>query len=67
MFTLQFDTGNAAFQADNGDDDPLTPEVTQEECARILREIAKRLDDGNIEGFAIDFNGNRVGSWKLAL
>lgn len=54
MFTLTIDTGNAAF-------DDAGPEL-----ARILRELAARLEPGlTCDGGADvrDTNGNRVGSW----
>lgn len=50
MLTVQIQTGNAAF---DGND--------LAECARILREAAKRLDNGDERGFLRDFNGNTVG------
>lgn len=53
MFTLSFKTDNAAF-----DDDP-TPEI-----ARILREIAQKVDAGIDEGAVYDINGNRIGDFK---
>ena len=56
MFTLTFDTLNAAF---DGDDDGAT------ETARILRAVADSIDAGNRTGSARDPNGNRVGSFDL--
>lgn len=58
-FRLQFKTDNAAF-ADN----PC------EEAARILREVAGRLEShamngGYPYGIARDLNGNRVGDWAM--
>lgn len=35
------------------------------ECARILREIAIKLENGREEGIALDVNGNTVGEYKL--
>jgi hypothetical protein len=49
---VHFDTGNAAFS-----------ENAQWETARILREIAARIEQGNLYGFATDSNGNTVGEW----
>jgi len=58
-FRLEINTGNAAF-----DDEDLAPEV-----ARILSELATKLDDGmysmNADVPLYDVNGNRVGSWRL--
>lgn len=57
MFTLKIKTGNAAFQ-DAGDDGKA-------EVARILREIADKLENGQEGGACMDGNGNRVGEWSL--
>jgi hypothetical protein len=43
----------------------------EEECSRILREIADKLDrtDGRsnlVTGSCVDVNGNKVGTWSLA-
>lgn len=56
MFKLHFDTDNAAFS-----DDPAN------EAARILREIADKLERGeSLGGGPIrDANGNRVGHWEM--
>lgn len=56
QFTVTIDTDNAAF---DGDD-------CGAELARILREIAQKVEDGADEGNAFDINGNRVGSFELA-
>jgi len=53
MFSLKFKTDNAAF------DDKT------EEVARILLEIARQLTEGYTSGRATDYNGNRVGEWRL--
>lgn len=57
MLIVKFDTDNAAFDGDN-----LAPE-----CARILRQIADRIEQGNVGNFRtiLDCNGNDVGRWKL--
>lgn len=55
MFTLEIDTGNAAFA-----DAPAT------EIARILREVARTLEDGGYTAKLLhDVNGNCVGSWRV--
>jgi hypothetical protein len=55
MLTLTIDsTENAAF--DDSD---------SAECARILREIADKLDDDIIQAPIWDANGNKVGWWAL--
>jgi hypothetical protein len=50
-------TANAAF----GDSDSSRAE----EVARLLREIAEDLDNGEVCGPVIDLNGNKVGTWDL--
>ena len=62
MFTLEMQTDNAAFIGADDDYGP-GPEV-----ARILREIADRLDNPGagystaVQGNCRDFNGNTVGT-----
>jgi hypothetical protein len=56
MFKLSFKTDNAAFQ-ENGE---------HYECARILRALADKLENGIHEGIASDLNGNKVGGYKLS-
>jgi hypothetical protein len=57
MFRLStIRTDNAAFQ--DGDDGAA-------EVARILRDIADRIENGSREGSARDINGNNVGGWSL--
>lgn len=51
---IQFRTSNAAFQGRR-----------KSESARILREIAEKLEEGHDEGIIQDVNGNKVGSWNL--
>ena len=54
MFKMYIDTANAAF--DDG---------AELETARILREIADKLDAGELENSVRDFNGNKVGTFEL--
>ena len=58
ILKIEITTGNAAF---DGDDYPR-------ECARILRRMAARMEDGNFPGTLkdspwglFDINGNRAG------
>jgi hypothetical protein len=53
-FELRFKTVNASF--DN---------LTHYESARILREIASKLDDYDHDGIVLDSNGNTIGKWEL--
>ena len=56
MLKIEFSTENAAFS-----DDLLT-----EECARILRRIADRIEgEHRTAGNAMDVNGNKVGEWSI--
>jgi hypothetical protein len=57
MITIKIDTDNAAFELDGN----YTAEV-----ARILRELAARVEAGT-NGYAIsilDINGNKVGTMQ---
>lgn len=54
MLKLKIATDNAAFEDDPGD-----------ECAKILRAVASKLEDGHRGGVIFDTNGNRVGTWTL--
>lgn len=56
MFTLQFDTENAAF---------IEAPVT--EIDRILRDVALKVADGREDGVVYDANGNRIGEWSFEL
>jgi len=51
FFEMQINTDNAAFE-------------DKSEIARILREIADRIDGGSIAGKIRDINGNMVGTFK---
>lgn len=53
-FSITFDMGNAAF------DDGNAPA----ECARILRDIAAKVERGQEDGTVRDVNGNNVGAWS---
>lgn len=52
--TIQFDTGNAAFDNGNG----------PEEAADILDRIARRLRECYTSGPIYDSNGNAIGEWS---
>ncbi len=55
MFRLQIETENAAFEP--------SPRL---EVARILRELAERLEQGLFGGRRLhDINGNNVGSFRF--
>lgn len=57
MFTLRMETDNAAFGENITDN--------QYEVARILRELADRLEEGEDSGWIRDVNGNKVGTFSL--
>lgn len=54
MFKLTIRTENEAFDGFPGD-----------ELARILRDVAEKLQDGRNRAVCVDVNGNTVGSWEL--
>ena len=56
VFTAQFATDNAAFDND-----------FRTEVADILRDIARRIEEGyrDFDGLITDSNGNYVGQFKL--
>lgn len=56
MFRLEFETDNAAFDAEDGD--------PAGEVRRILHSIGERVRLGVTEGNVLDVNGNTVGSWS---
>ena len=60
MLTIKFSTSNAAFHDDDYDNIAIA-----NECARILKVTASKIQDGYTEGKCIDYNGNVVGEWKL--
>lgn len=55
-FELDFETDNDAFAGED-----LIGEV-----ARILREIASKIEGGTYSGGVRDINGNRVGGFHLS-
>ena len=64
-FTVKIDCGNAAFcdEAGNVTNDSAAPEL-----ARILREIADRIEAGTDYGWfktILDVNGNDVGRFAM--
>lgn len=67
--TLNIKVDNAAFwDANCESEDQEHPEHMQAmayECARILREVAERLENGDEAGACVDVNGNRVGNFSL--
>lgn len=52
VFKIEISTDNAAFQDDPG-----------AEVARILREVAERVEAGELSRTVRDYNGNGVGSF----
>jgi len=53
MLKINFATGNEAFQGDETG-----------ETVRILREIAKKIEEGREVGPVMDLNGNKIGAWS---
>jgi hypothetical protein len=54
VFKIEFETGNAAFEDSPG-----------YEAARILRQIADKLEGSIQSGKVMDANGNTIGKWEL--
>ena len=54
-FYMEIKCNNAAFGSSMGE--------PEDEIARILRDLALRLEDGDISGRLRDINGNTVGSF----
>lgn len=54
MFKLEIKTDNDAFV-----------DLAGEECARVLRDVASKLEEGYTSGPLIDFNGTQVGWFYL--
>ena len=57
ILTLNLESYNAAFSDEDGED-------ADYETARILREIADKIEYGYTSGYPTDYNGNRVGHWE---
>lgn len=57
MFEMKFKTDNAAFEDGN----------RYREIARILREAADKIEDGQETGRCRDVNGNTVGTWEASI
>lgn len=64
MFTLNMKTGNSAFTDPYGENDHM---AECQEVARILREVAYQIENGiRTDGSCMDYNGNKVGEFKLS-
>jgi hypothetical protein len=66
-FTLIINLDNAAFYSERADHHDLRD---GDEIARVLRQLANRLDDAYVDctdrGTLRDRNGNTVGAWQVA-
>jgi len=57
------ETLNAAFcEEETGEP---TEQTIAAECARIVRDIADKMDAGQTSGPCVDANGNKVGRWTI--
>ena len=56
MLRVKIDTGGDAFAGDGA-----------REVARLLRNVADRVEDGQLDGQLMDINGNRCGAFDLRL
>lgn len=59
-------SGSLKIEIEDMADDAFV-DAPREEVARILRELAKKIEDGHGEGGVHDINGNKVGSWVIEL
>ncbi len=55
MVTITIKTGNAAFEGDN----------MNYEIARILRNLAEKIENDNMPSKLMDINGNKVGTIEI--
>lgn len=60
MLKIEIKTDNAAFS----EDELLTIEGRYE-IARLLRDIAMKIENFHEDGKIMDVNGNRCGEWSL--
>lgn len=56
MLRVRIDTDNDAFAG-----------AGEQEVARLLRVVARRVEEGHMDGVICDINGNRCGSFDLRL
>lgn len=54
MFECKFDTDNAVFDLDD-----------RMEAAKILRELAERIEGGALQDYIRDDSGNRIGQFSF--
>ena len=59
MLTVKFKTDNAAFN------DTISGNADTLEVVRLLREVADEIQQGQTDGAIMDYNGNKVGTYKL--
>ena len=58
MVKISFETDNAAFHDELG-------YSKRYEIMRILKNITRRIDNGDTEGKVMDVNGNSIGQWSI--
>lgn len=58
MVKIEFKTSNAAFRTEDEN-------LNEYEVARILKDIASKIEYGITSGVIMDYNGNKVGSWSI--
>lgn len=61
-FTLRINTENEAFHNEDAGESVHDP---NNEVARIIKVVARKLEMGSTDGVCIDANGNKVGEWSL--
>lgn len=61
MFTCKIKTGGAAYRDENGDG----YDRYNHELIRNLKEIITKMERGDGNGYIMDINGNKVGTWNI--
>jgi hypothetical protein len=62
MLKIEIKTGGAAFTNEDGEFDAY---YGGEEIKRIVKEVVEDIQNGYVEGYSMDINGNKVCTWTL--
>lgn len=65
MFTVKIMTSGAAFRDDSSGQVDASGNYPLDPTACEIRRISQNLEEGYTGGIAFDYNGNKVGEWKL--
>lgn len=61
---IKFSTSNSAF-GEYDENDVQDESGKSYEIVRILKDIAKKVENGYEYGTIMDINGNKIGSWRI--